>query len=192
MAFMADQESNVAAFGGSGGHGMSGSWSMIILVIVVVWLLFKDSHSVGHAGNGNYGHDFGNCHNIGVDVKDMPDYLVDRDVLQSACETRAVASNEGDKTRALISHNQERADDKAYQQLVMQSLQQENAIQTLKLENNFQTRLAVLGSEVERGFAGINHIAEGINCNMVKRPPYYAAGFVPCGDCVPPARGACI
>lgn len=189
MAFVADQESNIAAFGGgghSGGYGMSGSWSMIILVVVVLWLLFKDGHNnnvyAGHHGNG------GHCYDLGSNVKDMPDYMVDRDVINQGCQSRALAAAEGEKTRALIMHNQERADDKAYQELMLANLQKDSQIQTLALENNFQQKLSLLGNEVERGFAGISHLVDNINCNMVKRPPYYAQGYVPGGEPVPPVR----
>ncbi len=191
MAFMADQESNIAAFGGGGGgYGMSGSWTMIILVVVVLWLLFKDGHNNNNHNNYNYDPriNTGHCYDLGVNVKDMPDYMVDRDVLDQGCKNRAIAAEEGEKTRALINHNQERADDKAYQALVLQNLQQENAIQTLKLENNFQTQIAGLGHEVERGFAGISTLVDNISCNMAKRPPFYAQGFVPDGQPVPPCR----
>lgn len=195
MAFVADQESNIAAFGGSGGYsGLSGSWTMIILVVVVLWLLFRQDnnnnndhypHFPHYAPNPQYN---SNC-SIGTNVKDMPDYLVDRDVIAQGCKTRETEVAEAEKTRALITHNQERSDDKAYQALVLENLQKENAIQTLKLENNFQTRLSILGNEMERGFAGISNIVDSINCNMVKRPPYYAQGYVPCGYDIPPTTG---
>lgn len=190
MAFVADQESNIAAFGGSGGgYGMSGSWTTIILVVVVLWLLFRQDHQSG--GHNVYGYP-GHCCETGSNVKDMPDYEVDRDVISQACLTRATAAVEGEKTRALITHNQERADDRAYQALMLQNIQQENAIQTLKLENNFQSRLSVLGHEVERGFATVGTLVDNVSCNMVKRPPYYAQGFVPYGDPIPPCRsGKC-
>ena len=192
MAFVADQESNIAAFGGNPGFGMSGSWSMIILVVVVLWLLFKDgnNHNNNHHNSINYDPriNTGHCYDLGTNVKDMPAYAVDRDILDQGCKNRAIAAEEGEKTRALITHNQERADDRAYQALMLQNLQQENAIQTLKLENNFQSRVSALGHEMERGFAGISTLVDNVSCNMVKRPPYYAQGFVPEGQPIPPCR----
>ena len=102
------QERENINFGG-GDSGFGGAIGMILLVVIVLWLLFKD-------GNGNHGGNHGGGHYGGYPnlAPDMPSYMVDKDVIAQGCADRAATTLEAEKTRALIVHENERASDKEY------------------------------------------------------------------------------
>ena len=104
------QERENINFGG-GDSGFGGAIGMILLVVIVLWLLFKDGNS-NNGGNSNHGGGhYGGYPNL---APDMPSYMVDKDVIAQGCADRAATTLEAEKTRALIVHENERASDKEY------------------------------------------------------------------------------
>ena len=197
MAFNSMQEENIASYGGGYGGFGSGAWAMILLVVVVLWVLFKDGHRDGYGGGYqavNYGFG-GMC--VQPTYKDESNWeqeshlkdklcLIDKDVIEQGCKDREAIHCDGDKTREYIAHLQERADDRAYNQLAMQLAQKDNFIQTLQLEKNIDSRIAGVIGAVER-----------LACEVPKRPPFYACGGEPTVYDYPPRfndfprRGRC-
>jgi len=165
------QEKEMINFGGGHDSGFGGAIGMILLVVIVLWLLFKDGHGNGgnHVG-GNYPPHCG-----GDYVPDMPDYMVDRDVINQGCLTRANESAEGEKTRALIVHENERASDKEY----YTSLITNQGLLQAKDNENAQLKAMIYGNDK---YNCLEKELWTIGCEVSKLPhaqPEYAASVTP-------------
>lgn len=181
MGFSSGEENVVTNYGGTGAGVGGGSWSMIILVVVVLWLLFKD-------GNHNVVNGHGFC-------QDETNYQVDERLsdlgaainqnvtnqgyemrlygLQQSALLQANIAAENEKTRDLITHNQERADDRAYQALMMSNMQKDAIIQTQAIEANVDSKF----NQVFAAIAATNQNINQFACETPKRPQYLADGF---------------
>jgi len=197
-------------YGGVGyGGGFGGSGVLILLVVVVLWCLFKDGH--GHGGGYDhgypgvgYGNGCGPC--VQPTYKDesnweqeshLKDKLccvekdiwkTDQDVWKTACETQKEVHCEGEKTRALIEQNY-------IQDLRDKIAEQNTKIQTMKNE-------AFTERKIDQVLGAINCTNQRIGmleCEVPKRPPFYACGGEPTiydypprnYECNYPRRGKC-
>jgi hypothetical protein len=102
---------------------------------------------------------------------------------------------EGDKTRALIVHESERAADREYlrNQLALQEKNSEIAILRQQIYTN--DKFAALGGEVAAGFCKTDRMIERLDCESLKRMPAYGVQTVPCNTPTitgcGPRRGSC-
>ena len=167
------QERENINFGG-GDSGFGGAIGMILLVVIVLWLLFKD-------GNGNHGGNHGGGHYGGYPnlAPDMPSYMVDKDVIAQGCADRTATTLEAEKTRALIVHENERASDKEYftnlinNQALLQAKDSENAQLKAMIYGNdkyncLEKQLWTLGCEVSKLPQVVPEYAQ--TCTPVTRP----------------------
>lgn len=139
-----------------GGMGMGGSWTGILLVVIVLALLFRGDFLGGHKdGYGAAGYGEG-C------MKSCRPTYYDESNWEEETHLKDKIDCQSEKTRALICHNQERADDKAYQALYLSNLQKDNVIQTLALEKNFDAKFGKVFAELEE-----------IECKMPKTAPCF-------------------
>jgi len=169
------QERENINFGG-GDSGFGGAIGMILLVVIVLWLLFKDGNS-NNGGNSNHGGGhYGGYPNL---APDMPSYMVDKDVIAQGCADRAATTLEAEKTRALIVHENERASDKEYftnlinNQASLQAKDSENAQLKAMIYGNdkyncLEKQLWTLGCEVSKLPQVVPEYAQ--TCTPVTRP----------------------
>jgi hypothetical protein len=199
MAFNATQEEGMANFGGAGygGYGFGGGGiAMILLVVIVLWVLFRDGHGKdGHDGfgfGGNFGGcgpcvrpsflDESNCEEEKHITKDL--WKVDGDVKDQGCKDREATHYEGETTRALIQSN--------YIQDLRDKLAEKNS-EVLTLKSEAFTRSEIAG--VMGAIGKVNHDLERLDCQMLKRPPEWGHAVTPCAGSIVsgcgPRRGRC-
>lgn len=191
-----------------GSNDFGGSiWVMVLLVVVVLWTLFKD----GHNAHGDYGHAYnmpypgynygGNCAPcVQPTFKDESNWeqeyhlckelgCVDKDVLEQGCKTREVEHCEAEKTRDLIRSESEKE--------WMYRLNKANT-KIAMLESNAvnEKRFDQLERMNERRFDQLAGGIGKIDCELPKRPPVFAECVTPnthdidCSDRFP-RRGRC-
>lgn len=90
-----------------GGFGFGGGGMTWLVALVVLWILFKD----GFGHNKGYGEGYGYA---GKGCGCLSNCDVDRDVIKESDYTRRTEIEQGEKTRGLIVHNQERQDMKDF------------------------------------------------------------------------------
>lgn len=134
----------------------------------------------------------------------------DRDILEEGHKTQEKICCEEEKTRSLIRHEAERAEDKEWQKMLYNGMQKDTEIAMLKTELNVSNKLNCLerdidnkfcktDAEIGRGFCKTDHdmdkgfyytntnIDKGF-CETPRRPQYYATGYVDDGYECPPRR----
>jgi len=171
-----------------GGMGLGvggGSWAVIILIVVVLWVLFsKDGHRDGYGGGygmpypyPGYGAPQQRC---GVCVEDESNWQEDKhlteklcmtnqNITQQGCLDREATHCEGEKTRALIEQN--------YIQDLRDTITEKNAmIQTMKSEAFTTAQIGLVNSKIEK----VDEMLERLSCELPKRQPVYAECVTPC------------
>lgn len=205
----ANQEENVAAYGGGGygGYG-SGAIILILLVVIVLWVLFRnDGHKDGYSGYGMpYGAFNGCAPCVQTTFKDESNWeqeyhlckeigKTDMDVWKTSCETQKEVHCEGEKTRALIEQNyiQELRD--KLTAVEMEKLTLKNEMFT---ERKFDQMLAAIGGlkvDNDKQFCKTDAEIARLACELPKRPPVWSECVTPCAVELPerhfPRRGRC-
>lgn len=193
MAFSSSGiDENVTAYGGGAmgyGGGMGGSWGIIILVVLIMWVLFSKNDSHGHH-DGGYGSGYGFGGGCGPCVQptfkdesnfeeerninaklcciDKDIWETDRDVWKTACETQKEIACDGQKTRALIEQNY-------IQDLRDKLVEKNDVIMTMKQEMFTEKKIdQVLGA-----INCTNQRIGMLECEVPKRPPVYAECTTP-------------
>jgi hypothetical protein len=173
MAF-GNQDNETVNFGG--GAGGMGSWGIIIAVVVVLWVLFReDRHRGGHDG-GRYD----GCGMPGVrpTFYDESNYEEERNLNNKICM-------EAKETNALIIKESERNTDRYIQSLRDKNTEKDMTIQRLQAEGFTSAMFAQLNGRLDR-----------FECEIPKRQPVFAASVTPCVGELPrgcgfPRRGSC-
>jgi len=199
---------NVGGFGG----GAMGIFMAVALLVIVFFFIFRrdgrDGYGDGYGLGGALpyaamlGYGKGKCceceTNCEVD-RHLTDKLWhnDRDILETACKTQEKVCSEEEKTRALIRHEAERAEDKAYQAMLYEGVKKDTEIAMLKTELNTQGKFNCLERDIDNkfcmtngnisgGFCRTDNLIERGFCETPKRPPYWSAGMVDDGYPIPP------
>lgn len=189
--------------GGFGGGAFGGCFAMIILVVVVLWLLFRQDRNDGY-GNCGGGYNmpypypypyppyaFGSNCNSPLDCKipmapDMSNCEVDRDLwkvdadlLKCCCETKEVVHCENEKTRALIESNyvQDLRDKLAEKACEVQSLKTQ-AYTDAKFDA-LTSKLSYYDKENDKEYCKLNNKIDALMCEIPKRPPIWCEGITP-------------
>lgn len=187
MGMMANEEFNTMNVPGGfgGGFGGGGLWA-IIVVILGFWFLTKDDRN--NNCNGGHGHLGGYPYPLPNMVADEKVYqadqhitdklaFVDRDVIEQGCQTRTAEALEAEKTRALIVHEAERAQDKYDAQLQATIVEKNQEILTLKSEMNQNAGFSKLEAMIGGVTAHINNELTKIYDHIPHTPPFVPAGF---------------
>ncbi|MCL2053804.1 MAG: hypothetical protein FWG90_05095 [Oscillospiraceae bacterium] len=155
--------------GGGMGYGYGGGGVVaIVLILLILFAIFGKGFGAG-AYDGH-----GHGYNCGCDVKARPmffdesNFEEERNINNKICHAEDINRNEGEKTRALIVHESERAADRAWMKDQL-CLQEKNAeIAMLKgqiyTDNKFGKVYADLGK---------------IECEMLKKPPLWGCADTP-------------
>lgn len=193
-------EENVTAYGGGLGYGGGfGGSGLIIIVLLILFVLFKDGghgHYDGGHGYPGYGMPYGFGGNCGVCSKptftdesnweeeshlkdklcciDKEILKTDADVWKSACETQQVEHCEAEKTRALIEQNyiQDLRDKLAEKNDVVMTLKQE--MFTEKKFDQLATLVGGLRNDIDKQFCRTDAEIAALSCELPKRQPVYA------------------
>lgn len=192
MGFSSSQEEQIANYRG-GSDSMGGSWCMIILIVVILWVLFsKDGHRDGivdggfRGGFGGFGDGCGPCVRPSfIDESNFEEErnidkklcCIDKEVISQGCMDREATHCEGEKTRALIEQN--------YIQDLLDKLSEKNSvIQTMQseafTEKKFDQMLMAIGKT--------DAMIGKLECEIPRRPPVFAECVTPnthdvdCGD----------
>lgn len=168
-----------------GGYGMGGSWIAILLVIVVVFILFKDGFGRDGKHDGGYGYGFpgfgfggcGPC--VQPTFKDESNFEEERNINAKLCKIELeqqmccckeleATHCEGEKTRALIEQN--------YIQDLRDKLAESNMKNmTLKQEMFTTAQLGMVSNKIEK----VDEMVERLMCELPKRPPVFAECVTP-------------
>ena len=145
--------------GGGYGMGYGGGGVMVILVLIILFALFGGGFGFGRGRDGRDGDGCGQC---------VRPVFPDESNWENEVHVKDKLCMEEDKTRALITHEAERAADKDWMktQLLLQTKDAENA----QLKNVIYTN-----GEFGKVYARLGEI----NCKMLDRPPIYAEAYTP-------------
>ena len=192
MSTYNSQEENIA----NGGGLFGGAWAMIILVVVVLWLLFKDGHRDGRGDGYGYGQPYvaANCCGTRPTFYDESNFeeerningklcCIDKEVIEQGCKDREATHCEGEKTRALIEQN--------YIQDLRDKLAEKNSeISTLKSEAFTKAEIGGVMAAICKTDVKL----EQLGCEMLKRPPVWGEAVTPVTrefECRTPKRSNC-
>lgn len=195
--------------GGFGGGGFGGCFVWIILVVVILWLLFRSDRNDGCNNNG-YGGGYnmpypiyppyapygggGNCCSP-LDCKipmapDMSNCEVDKDIWKldahmerCCCEEKEVAHCEGEKTRALIADlNLQNLRDKLAEANAEKAAI-ESKYYTEKKFGDIEALLCKYDNGNDKQYYNLSSQIAALkcdfDCNIPKRAPIYACGTTP-------------
>lgn len=151
-----------------GGSWMGGGvWAMVLLVVVVLWTLFKDGHRDGRDGFANFGGcGCGPC--VQPTFKDESNFEEERNINSKLCKVDENVHCEGEKTRALIEQN--------YIQDLRDKLAEVNMEKlTLKQEMFTEKKFDQLNAQ----FCKTDAMIAALACELPKRPPIFAECVTP-------------
>lgn len=162
-------------------NSMFGGWAVAIFVVVVLWLLIG-----GGCGFGNFGRNWGGCGGASP-------CEVEKQNIITAAETNYRVIDENRRSTDMISA-QLRAQWDANQgekifDLKMNNLAQQNAYNLALSEKNATIERMTLANSLNQRFDALQAQISELSCNVPKRPPYFAQGYVACGQTIP--NGCC-
>ena len=157
------QENDIIGGGGWGGIGAGGGWGFIILIFLFFSLF---------AGGGLFGRRDG--HDDGCNVRGCRPTFYDESNYQEERNLDNKICMEGDKTRALIVHESERASDRAW-------YKDQVALSEAKAENAGLKNVIYTNGEFQKVYTELGQI----KCRQPELRPVYANTISGCAVEIP-------
>ena len=153
---------------GGGLGGMYGIGAALVL-IVILWVLFRDGF--GHKGHGGYE----GGHGHGCKCGCLSNCDVDRDVNKQGYTNKLFTEADGERTRNLIRHETERANDREFNKMTATIAEQRGEINNMKL-------FGMLKSELDEIKCTVNHLPKAAPCFLpTARAALQGCEPLPCG-----------